>query len=166
MTILETREKGFAEARAILGQIGGLFSTRALTAVMERIAMSAEVIIKSRTLSGNDVRGLPFQPYSTGYARYKANRKKKGSRSYTGVVNLFDTGKLFNSIKHEMKTPTSVLIYVGGNPSVYGLAHQTGAGNVPTREWFGLSGSEKNLLGQQFAEEADEIWSTISGGKK
>ena len=129
------------------------------SAILQRAAMSAQALIKVRVVQkGKDVNDNLFKPYSEAY------RKKKSKRAGRAVykVDLFDKGHLMGlvgssgSLQTENKSNSSIILFVGGGPSKYGLNHQIG-NTVPKREWFGLTDKEKAVISGQVIEEYSEI---------
>lgn len=66
---------------------------QSLPGLMEEIAQYSMTQIKKRTLSGQDVDGHLFKPYSDKYALF---RREKGRP--TGKVDLFFSGSMFSSM--------------------------------------------------------------------
>lgn len=108
---------------------------------MKKIGNEVENRIQKRLDSGKDVEGSSFTSYDRLYEK-------------RGPVNLKQTGKLRNSIKVTSKE-NKINIEVTGERKKIGEYHQTGAGNLPKREWFGMTGRTADYV-------VDEISKIIS----
>lgn len=94
--------------------------------------------IKLRTARGVDVNNKSFEPYSLPYSK---ERSAKGHSSQ--LVDLFFSGRMQASMDTEVLDAQSVRIFF--NDPAQGLKaffHHTGAGNLPTREFFAISDSD------------------------
>lgn len=107
---------------------------------MKEMAGDAMNTIKKRTAEGQDVNGAAFAPYSPQYGDYRA---KKG-RSET--VNLMFHGRMLGSLSVEGIPNGARLFFRDRERSAIAYYHQTGQGDNPQREFFGLSDSEMRQL--------------------
>lgn len=107
---------------------------------MKEMAGDAMNTIKKRTAEGQDVNGSAFAPYSPQYGAY---RVKKG-RSET--VNLMFHGRMLGSLSVEGIPNGARLFFRDKERSAIAYYHQTGQGDNPQREFFGLSASEMRQL--------------------
>lgn len=138
--------------------------TKELSPILERAALGAQGLIKSRVVEkGKDVNEAPFEPYSPSYLKKK---KEKGGRFFKNHVNLFSSGLLMgvmgSSGSFDTRKPSnnSIMLYVSGGPAKYGLRHQIGD-NAPKREWFGLSKREAEVIHNQMLDEVSKILGAI-----
>jgi len=108
------------------------------TQLLFNVASDYRIDVVERTLKGVDKHHHAFKQYSFAYREAKMANKVYGQREASnGQVNLKLSRDLLRSLHIEKKANSS-LVYpqVNGN---YGYYHQVGAGNLPKREWWGLS---------------------------
>ena len=110
---------------------------------MHRLAGDAADIIKKRTQKGADVSGTAFKPYSPSYAAY---RVKKGRRE--SPVNLTFHGDMLGTSMQTRGTanPLAGEIFIVGDRAAVAQIHNEGLGDMPEREFFGLSDAELKKL--------------------
>jgi phage gpG-like protein len=98
--------------------------------------------IVSRTLSGKDIHGDPFTPYSGSYWKSGSN------------VNLYDTGEMLGSIDYSSSNESAFI----SCPSQTAPYHQQGLGNNPVREFMGLSlNDEADMVQKIFFDVIDSL---------
>ncbi len=168
---------GFDQTRINIRRVQKTLTTD-LPRILKTLAEQGTALIKNRVVErGLDVNNAPFKAYSDQDARTKgmsaSQRKTKAggkarqtadakAQARDEKVNLFLKGHLIGktmsdgSIFRKMQNPSEALIYVGGAPAVYGMAHQYGLGRMPVREWFGLASDERSFLAQLFQELIDQ----------
>lgn len=128
--------------------VAAISSRDFITDLLLRTALGAVLLLKVRVLEkGVDVDGRDFTPYTQKYSDWK---RKKAGVHFNSRVNLNDSGKMLAAINTKVMSPESILVYVGGAPAVYGLAHQEGNSKLPRRKWFGETKEDKNLLRKMF----------------
>jgi len=111
----------------------------ALTAQM---ASDVSKKIRDRTSKGNDVNNTPFQKYSDAYILYKKKEYGVGSK-----VNMRAKGTMIESVKPiKMGVGWHRVLVNDNNRALIGWAHQTGGGNVPVRQWFGINKADGDLI--------------------
>ena len=98
----------------------------------EGIAVEAKRTIHKRTLSGYDVHGDRFKPYSRAYLE----KRVKGGRTVT--PNLTFTGRMLNSIRHKGYSDYAK-ISLSGREGFKAWENQ-----IMGREFFDLSENEFN----------------------
>lgn len=108
---------------------------------MKEMAGDAMNTIKKRTAEGRDVNGSEFASYSPLYGAY---REKKGRT--LNPVNLMFHGRMLGSMSVEGITNGARLFFRDRERSAIAYYHQTGQGDNPQREFFGLSDSEMRQL--------------------
>lgn len=116
---------------------------------MKEMAGDAMNTIKKRTLSGTDVNGSPFERYSKDYGEWKAGKgrsNEKGLNVNATAVNLYYTGAMMRSLSIEGIPNGARLFFRDRERSAIAYYHQTGQGDNPQREFFGLSDSEMRQL--------------------
>jgi phage gpG-like protein len=104
------------------------------------LANEAVSVIKARTLQGVGVDGSGFADYSEGYAKY---REKKGR---TASVNLTFHGRMLGSMATTNIPNGSKIYFADADRRNIAAYHNTGAGRLPQREFFGLSPIELQRL--------------------
>ena len=104
--------------------------------------------IDNRTQRGVSVTGAPFVGYSKNY-------KKQGT------VDLTDTGQMMSSLRVRSPVNHKLAIITLGRSEERRKAmwHHTGAGNLPVRKWFDISGREEILMSNNFSK---KFMSTMS----
>ena len=127
-------------------------------AIAELVAALVVGHIRERCERGLDIHDKPFAPYSESYKR----TLQKLGRSLSPVDMLLSGGML-GSVKVVERTEDTIVIGLGTGASrvvrppskrrrarrsagargpahnLLGAWHQTGEGNLPAREWFGVS---------------------------
>ena len=131
-------------------KITGLKETKRKFAAFERLIRSGSIpafekagvkaieIIKARTAKSLDRKGKSFRPYSKAYAKRKGTTKVDLDLS-TRMLDAIETQAFKKGVRifiatfpHEGKLNTFNL----------GVIHVSGAGNMPQRDFFGLSKKE------------------------
>jgi hypothetical protein len=98
--------------------------------------------IRQRTQEGIDVNGVPFAPYSPGYAKTRA----KAGRNTTPVDLLF-SGRMLTSMVPQVTGPNTFAISVmDQDAQTYGPALNDGKGRMPERKFFSTSQQELNAM--------------------
>ena len=143
--------------------------------IMAKTVLDIRKAILDRTVRGIDANGKPFRGYSAkpgyfmspyfkdryrymgkrgrpiksiwapgGYREYKA----KTRRSAGGTVNLFYTGNMLGAMKPLMTKPQYGAVGYSGKPEEEkkARAHNSGAGNLPKREFVGLTDTESTKI--------------------
>lgn len=116
---------------------------RSLEAEMGGIIADAADELEERTLSGVDVDGGAFKPYSKGYERKKVVKLK---RDRTPNLNL--TGNMFTALTSRVERVGDTLkgyIYFSSAKEA-----QKAEWNQALRRFFGLSGEQENKIMQRF----------------
>ena len=98
-----------------------------------------DMIIK-RTLSGNDVNGSAFKPYSKQYAKSKS--RKHGS----ALVNLKDGDNMLRSIVSVADKDSATIFFGNSWDNKKAGWHNDGIGNMPERKFFGLDDDINNEI--------------------
>ena len=102
--------------------------------------------VASRTAQGKNVRDANFTLYSKKYAD-----KEKGGRRRP--VTLDDTGLMLQLLDFKTTGNRSGKVYVktGGTPNreAIAAAHHRGEGNVPKRQWIGMSPTDMKKLDRE-----------------
>ena len=98
------------------------------------VALEAEKDIKKRTLSGQDVEGKAFKPYSKDYAKY---RKEHGR---TQRPNLVYSGIMQSAIRGTAKSDHAKLAITGTEGMKAWENERMG------RNWFDLSGTQVDAI--------------------
>lgn len=141
--------KGEKEFQKKLERVAGAAEVKKM---WERIGFQAIDIITQRTLSGKDVKGVPFSKYN---AKYQARKKARGGKYFTGV-NLHDKGHMFASMKAKPTTKNVTLFFSKTQEAKKAAIHNEGEGSMPKREFFELSRSERKDLSALMAKELRE----------
>lgn len=111
-------------------------------------------VIKARTLQGKDVNGENFEKYSKDYGDFKreghgkgrGRDNKKGRNVYATAVNLTQTGRMLGSMATTNISNGSKIYFADPDRKAIAAYHNTGAGDLPQREFFGLSETELKRL--------------------
>lgn len=104
-----------------------------------RVAVWLLSDLRDRTASGSDFKGNPFHAYSESYAEYKRKIMSNIEGSTPEKVTLMNSGKMIRSIKLNRKGNFAVAYFSLADRARIGYYHQTGAGNLPKREWMNVS---------------------------
>ena len=126
--------EGIREAQDALNTVkGGLspFPDR----IKEKIAKTIRDLIYQRTLTGKDRFGQFFAPYSGSYSE-----TKQGMGS--SVVNLYLTGHMFKSMTERLDNDDALVFFADDFANKKAHWHISGAGKLPTRDFFGASEQE------------------------
>ena len=111
-----------------------------------RFAREAIEVINQRTLDGKDVDKSKFTPYSEAYA------ERKGVTPDS--VDLFLSGDMLESLKLTKDTPHTVSFGIeGGDAAKKSFYHNTGDGNNPKREFFGITRSEAEKIAESIKKD-------------
>ena len=112
--------------------------------------LAREVIetIIDRTMSGKDIDGNGFTPYSESYKN--SEEFENWNRGKT-QVDLRLTGDMQESIHVENTFGTQVTIAFREElEAAKGHGHQYGSNNLPRRKWFGLNKTEEKALFEKY----------------
>lgn len=140
---------------------------------MSAVASTVRALIVQRTLSGRDIHGRPFTPYSTtpiyvsvdnrppGYPKPSGGRKSRTGRSvyYEGGYAQYKTSigrgvrpqlsisqETLGDIKHRVTAPDRAILRFQTKESENKAAgHHFGSGNLPQREFFDI-GEQKSEI--------------------
>jgi len=122
-----------------------------------KAALLASTEIKKRTLSGRDVGGRAFKRYAQSTLKRKQGR---GGRFFSGNVDLNDTGKMMAAMQARKTGPLAAKVFfVSKKQRDKAIAHNTGSGRLPKRNFFGLSSKEKKEINTLFKQAIDRILS-------
>lgn len=118
---------------------------KAIRKTTQNIALDVAKLIRDRTRqNGKDVNGSDFAEYSD------ATQKRKAKQGKPSFVNLTDHSNMINGV-HVSAVLGGYEIYIAdtfNNKKAYW--HQTGAGNLPKREWFGISKPDTEKIYQKY----------------
>lgn len=116
--------------------------------VMSQIGAAIKLDVRKRTQSGTDVHGKAFKSYKTSSSKSRGRRGRN-----TGRVDLLDTGRMLGAITTTKVTDKEV--HVGFTRVIErekASYHQQGKGNLPKREFFGLSKKARRDLIETFTK--------------
>lgn len=110
---------------------------------MHRLAGDAADIIKKRTQEGRSVKGSQFVRYSKPYRDYKIKVNK-----FVGYPNLSLHGDMMGTSMQTrgISNPLAGEIFIVGDRAAVAQIHNEGLGEMPEREFFGLSDAELKKL--------------------
>jgi len=113
----------------IVFRVGKILEKKQVAFEKAMIDEVAEIAI--RTLSGTDVEGKPFEPYTPKYAEF---RKKKGRTA--GLPNLSFTGNMLAAMRARFEKRPGRLTGIIGFLDT--KERKKALGNQEHRNWFGL----------------------------
>lgn len=120
----------------------------------ELIAGRAIELIEERTAQGKDRFGSRMKAYSKTYKNsldFKAFGK-------SNTVNLVLTGDMFNALDKLESTESKIeLGFVDPDEGAKAHGHITGDGNLPQRDFFGLTEKEIKSLRSEFSDQIDTV---------
>lgn len=97
--------------------------------------------IKVRTDRGLDMNRQTFVSYSSGYAEAKGKSR----------VDLQDSNRMLQSIQSRLISKNKVRVdFRSPREAMKGFWHQTGAGNLPVRKFFGYDKRLENVIQKNF----------------
>jgi len=104
-----------------------------------RGAWRAVELITERTIRGYDRHGRPFRPYAQST---REQRRKRGRQ--TDHVDLHDTGSMLAAMQSRLIGQGKAEVrFASAREAAKAAAHQYGRGNLPKREFFGLTPKER-----------------------
>lgn len=111
--------------------------------VLHKMGQYQSLAIKTRTLSGEDIHGQVFEPYSDQYAFF---REQQGLP--TELVDLFFTGSMLNSLTHEVLSgENAVKIFFQPGVDPQGVSNPAKAFYLQEdREFFGFANEDEDKL--------------------
>ena len=108
---------------------------------LEQAGVQLKTAILHKTDRGIDVNRNNFIGYSTQYAQEKGKSR----------VDLQDTNRMLQSIDSRVVSRNKVQVYFrSGREAMKAFWHQTGAGNLPVRKFFGYDKALENVIQRQF----------------
>lgn len=114
---------------------------RIVTMGLEQAGQFLKTAILDRTDKGLDVNRNTFTAYSSSYAELKGKSR----------VNLQDSNDMLNSIDSRVVSKKKVQLYFRSNVEAEkALYHQTGAGNLPVRKFFGYDKKLERVIQKNF----------------
>lgn len=114
---------------------------RIITMGLEQAGQFLKTAILDRTDKGLDVNRNTFTAYSSSYAELKGKSR----------VNLQDSNDMLNSIDSRVVSRKKVQLYFRSNVEAEkALYHQTGAGNLPVRKFFGYDKKLERVIQKNF----------------
>jgi hypothetical protein len=115
---------------------------RIITMGLEQSGQFLKTAILHRTDRGQDINRNTFVAYSSAYAEEKGKSR----------VDLQDSNDMLNSIDSRVAGRNKVQIYFrSGKEATKAFWHQTGAGNLPVRKFFGYDKKLENVIQRNFA---------------
>jgi len=118
------------------------------------IGLFLTAMIEARTMTGKDVDGDLFEPYSPRYAKFRA----KAGHS-VDKVNLFFTGLMFNALTHEASMDR-VRIYFMPTTDKHNVSSPAKAYFLnEDRHFFGMSDKDKKTIVEIYAKYVKEAFS-------
>ena len=109
---------------------------------LEQAGQFLKTAILHRTDRGQDVNRNTFIAYSSAYAEAKGKSR----------VDLQDSNDMLNSIDSRVVSKNKVQIYFRSQfEAKKAFWHQTGAGNLPVRKFFGYDKKLENVIQRNFA---------------
>ena len=149
--INKTKSEQKINLRTILGR-------KPSTEEKERFVIAAIEHINNRTLSGEDVEGSKFHPYSEEYA------DKKGVTRTS--VDLFLKGKMLDSIEPGSSTRDTVAFKIDDSEEAKKSYNHNVGDTLPKREFFGITKSEAESIARDIkgrTEAPQEETFTLAG---
>ena len=114
---------------------------RLITMGLEQSGQFLKTAILDRTDRGLDMNRRKFIGYSDAYKELKGKTR----------VDLQDTNDMLNSIDSRVVSKNKVQVYFrSGREAMKAFWHQTGAGNLPVRKFFGYDKALENVIQRQF----------------
>ena len=108
---------------------------------LDQAGEQLKTIIVKRTESGKNVKMKDFTAYSPAYADLKGKI----------TVDLSDTNRMLQSISSRMvNRNTSRIFFRSPREATKAFFHQTGAGNLPIRKFFGYSKKTEKVIQDTF----------------
>jgi len=124
----------FEEANEVFNYLEGLFSSGDL---LDGIGPMVVGFIQNRTMSGSDVEGNFFAPYSE---KYEKHLSKIGEDTR---VDLYFTGQMLGDLDYDViSTEVLELYFVSGHSAEIAEYHQQGTPKMPQRKFLGISDDE------------------------
>ena len=112
-----------------------------ITKGIKQAGEQLKTIIVKRTEQGKDVKMKDFTAYSPAYADLKGKI----------TVDLSDTNRMLQSISSRMvNRNTSRIFFRSPREATKAFFHQTGAGNLPIRKFFGYSKKTEKVIQDTF----------------
>ena len=118
-------------------------------ALADASAFQVDAIRERTEQRGKDVHNRPFKPYSKSYIRARRKRSNDSSnrdQSPKSFVDLNFTGKMFSALTFTTRPSKGVLFFRTAQQSKKAFIHNTGAGRMPKREFFGVSLLEQKKI--------------------
>lgn len=111
--------------------------------VLHKMGQYQSSAIKRRTLSGKDIHGHVFEPYSDQYAFFREQRGYP-----TALVDLFFSGSMLNSLTHEVISgDNAVKIFFMPGVDPQGVSNPAKAFYLQEdREFFGFADEDEDKL--------------------
>lgn len=116
--------------------------------------------IRSRTLSGLDVHGVPFAPYSYRYEKFKGSKRVnlKLSGAMLSAIEFFNLGDGRGEVRINEDSRGREI-----SNNALALMHQRGERHMPKRQFFGwIPGSEHDGLLMQELEDKLNLYLKIN----
>ena len=116
---------------------------RIITRGLEQAGENLKEVIIRRTSSGLDYKRRRFVKYSDAYSELKNKTR----------VDLQDTNKMLQNIAAKTISRNRVSVYFRSQyEAEKALYHQTGAGKLPVRKFFGFDTKLKRVIQKNFAK--------------
>ncbi len=111
--------------------------------VLHKLGQYQTFAIKERTLTGKDIHGVVFEPYSQEYAFFRQSRGLPADH-----VDLFFTGSMLNSLTHEVLSgDNAVKVFFQPGRDPQGVSNPAKAFYLQEdREFFGFSAEDEDKL--------------------
>ena len=114
---------------------------RIVTRGLEQAGVNLKEVIIRRTSSGLDFRRKRFKPYSEAYSNLKNKTR----------VDLQDTNQMLQSIDSRIVSRRKAQVYFRSNHEAEkAMYHQTGAGKLPVRRFFGFDKKLERVIQKNF----------------
>ncbi len=135
--------------KGIIGKVNALEKTLFAPLMMNEIGLYLLTRIKERTLAGQDVNGIAFDPYSSSYKKW---RKKKGYK--TSPVDLFLSGSMLSAMTHTATSTSAELFFMNTSDDQDTKNPDKAFWNNEDREFFALSPDDikgiMNIVGNYY----------------
>ena len=132
--------------------------------LLQAIGLAYENKVRGRVRRGKDIHGQTFTPYSE---QYRKKRKREGEPTHPVNLTMDHVSGMLVNVSHVVFNDLDGLkAYInnpsgdGPNKSQLGEWHQEGAGNLPVREWWGLTDEQIEEIRETIVRELNEIFET------
>ena len=128
--------------------------------LLNKIGLAYTTMVRRRTQQeGRDIHGTEFAPYAKSYIPRK---KKEGMSAHPVNMTLDKISGMMTKLDHVVFNDLDgVKAYINNaQKAQIGKWQQTGAGNLPVREWWGLTDQQIEKIRTTIAKNLDKIFET------